>query len=80
MLRLWRVRAVILRSSLTQQGVIFNGRADHFFGASISTSGGRFRIICRLSARDVVEIVAIGPRRVIYGVTYEFIRKEKEGD
>jgi mRNA-degrading endonuclease RelE of RelBE toxin-antitoxin system len=38
---------------------------------------GRFRIIYRLAADHVIEIVAIGPRRVIYELTYRIVKKEK---
>ena len=39
---------------------------------------GRFRIIYRLSSRGVIEIVAIGPRKIIYELTYRMVRKEKK--
>ena len=42
---------------------------------------GRFRIIyrlARLAADRVIEIVAIGPRRVIYEFTYRIVKKEME--
>jgi mRNA interferase RelE/StbE len=39
---------------------------------------GRFRIIYRLSSRGVIEIVAIGPRKIIYELTYRIVRKEKK--
>ena len=39
---------------------------------------GRFRIIYRLSSRGAIEIVAIGPRRIIYEMTYRMVRKEKK--
>ena len=39
---------------------------------------GRFRIIYRLSSRGTLEIVAIGPRRIIYELTYRMVRKEKK--
>ena len=39
---------------------------------------GRFRIIYRLSSRGTVEIVAIGPRRIIYELTYRMVRREKK--
>ena len=38
---------------------------------------GRFRIIYRLSSKGTIEIVAIGPRRIIYELTYKLVRKEK---
>jgi hypothetical protein len=38
---------------------------------------GRFRIIYRLSSKGTIEIVAIGPRRIIYELTYRLVRKEK---
>lgn len=37
---------------------------------------GRFRIICRVVSNHVIEIVAIGPRRVIYEITYRIVKKE----
>jgi mRNA interferase RelE/StbE len=39
---------------------------------------GRFRIIYRLSSRGTIEIVAIGPRKIIYELTYRIVRKEKK--
>ena len=39
---------------------------------------GRFRIIYRLAADHVIEIVAIGPRRVFYELTYRIVKKERE--
>jgi mRNA interferase RelE/StbE len=39
---------------------------------------GRFRIIYRLSSRGVIEIVAIGPRKIIYELTYRIVRKEEK--
>jgi mRNA interferase RelE/StbE len=39
---------------------------------------GRFRIIYKLSSRGNVEIVAIGPRRTIYALTYRMVRKERK--
>lgn len=39
---------------------------------------GRFRILYRLSSRDTIEIVAIGPRRIIYELTYRIVRKEEK--
>ena len=39
---------------------------------------GRFRIIYKLSSKGTIEVVAIGPRRIIYELTYTFVRKEKE--
>jgi mRNA interferase RelE/StbE len=40
----------------------------------------RFRIIYRISARDIIDIVAIGPRRSIYLETYRLIVKESKSD
>ena len=40
----------------------------------------RFRIIYRISARDIIDIVAIGPRRSIYQETYRLILKEGKSD
>jgi len=37
---------------------------------------GRFRIIYRISSKQIIDIVAIGPRKIIYEETYRIIRKE----
>jgi mRNA-degrading endonuclease RelE of RelBE toxin-antitoxin system len=37
---------------------------------------GRFRIIYRVASNHVIEIVAIGPRRVIYEITYRIVKEE----
>ena len=36
----------------------------------------RFRIIYRLSSRQIIDIVAIGPRKTIYEETYRIIKRE----
>ena len=36
----------------------------------------RFRIIYRLSSKQTIDIVAIGPRKAIYEETYRIIKKE----
>ena len=36
----------------------------------------RFRIIYRISPKEIIEIVAVGPRKTIYKETYRIIRKE----
>jgi mRNA interferase RelE/StbE len=36
----------------------------------------RFRIIYRISSKEIIEIVAIGPRKTIYEETYRIIKKE----
>ena len=36
----------------------------------------RFRIIYRLSSKQIIDIVAVGPRRTIYEETYRIIKKE----
>jgi mRNA interferase RelE/StbE len=41
---------------------------------------GRFRIIYRLPARRVIEIVAVGPRERIYEETLRLLRKPSGGD
>jgi mRNA interferase RelE/StbE len=38
----------------------------------------RFRIVYRISAKRIIDIVAIGPRRTIYEETYRLIKKEVE--
>jgi mRNA interferase RelE/StbE len=39
---------------------------------------GRLRLIYRLSPRRVVEVVALGPRSVIYEETLRLLRKSRE--
>ena len=36
----------------------------------------RFRIIYRISSKQIIDIVAVGPRKNIYEETYRIIRKE----
>jgi mRNA interferase RelE/StbE len=36
----------------------------------------RFRIIYRISSKEIIDIVAIGPRKTIYEETYRIIKKE----
>lgn len=36
----------------------------------------RFRIIYRISSRQVIDIVAIGPRKTIYEETYRIVKRE----
>ena len=36
----------------------------------------KFRIIYRISSKQTIEIVAVGPRRSIYEETYRIIKKE----
>lgn len=36
----------------------------------------RFRIIYRLSSKQIIDVVAIGPRKTIYEETYRIIKKE----
>ena len=36
----------------------------------------RFRIIYRISSKQTIDIVAIGPRKAIYEETYRIIKKE----
>ena len=38
----------------------------------------RFRIVYRISAKQIIDIVAIGPRRTIYEETYRLIKKEAD--
>ncbi|MGQ0593937.1 MAG: type II toxin-antitoxin system RelE family toxin [Gammaproteobacteria bacterium] len=39
---------------------------------------GHFRIVYRISARRVIELVAIGPRERIYEATYRLIAKDPD--
>ena len=36
----------------------------------------RFRIIYRVSSKQTIDIVAVGPRKTIYEETYKIIKKE----
>jgi mRNA interferase RelE/StbE len=36
----------------------------------------RFRIIYRISSKQIIDVVAVGPRKIIYEETYRIIRKE----
>ena len=36
----------------------------------------RFRIIYRISSKQIIDVVAIGPRKNIYEETYRIIKKE----
>ena len=38
----------------------------------------RFRIIYRISSKQAIEIVAVGPRKTIYEETYRIIMKESK--
>jgi mRNA interferase RelE/StbE len=38
----------------------------------------RFRIVYRVSSKQIIDIVAIGPRRMIYEETYRIIKKEAD--
>ena len=37
---------------------------------------GRFRIIYRISSENYIEIVTIGPRKIIYEETFRIIKRE----
>ena len=49
---------------------------EHLNGLS-SYRIGKIRIIYRLSARRIIEIVAIGPRKSIYHETYRLVKKDQ---
>jgi mRNA interferase RelE/StbE len=36
----------------------------------------KFRIIYRISSEQIIDVIAIGPRRTIYEETYRIIKKE----
>ena len=36
----------------------------------------RFRIIYRISSKKIIDVIAIGPRKIIYEETYRIIKKE----
>lgn len=38
----------------------------------------RFRIIYRTSSRNTIDIIAIGPRRLVYEETYRLIKKNQK--
>jgi mRNA interferase RelE/StbE len=37
---------------------------------------GRFRIIYRISSKQIIDIVALGPRKTIYEETYRIIKRQ----
>ncbi len=39
---------------------------------------GRFRIIYRIAAKKIIELIAIGPRKTIYEETYIAVKKESK--
>jgi mRNA interferase RelE/StbE len=39
---------------------------------------GRFRIVYRVAPGRLIELVAIGPRRIIYEETVRLLRRERE--
>lgn len=41
-----------------------------------SYRASRFRIIYRISSKQVIDIIAVGPRKTIYEETYRVIKKE----
>ena len=36
----------------------------------------RFRIVYRISSKQIIDILAVGPRKTIYEETYKIIKKE----
>jgi mRNA interferase RelE/StbE len=38
----------------------------------------RFRIIYRISSKQIIDIIAVGPRKIIYEETYRIIKKETD--
>ena len=39
---------------------------------------GRFRIIYRITEGNIIDLVAVGPRKTIYEVTYSLIKRKEE--
>ena len=39
---------------------------------------GRFRIIYKISSKQIINIVAIGPRSIIYEITYRLLKNEAD--
>jgi len=37
---------------------------------------GRFRIIYKISSKQIIDIVSIGPRRIIHEITYRLLKKQ----
>ncbi len=58
--------------------------SDPYFGKSLreelkglsSYRIGRFRIIYRVASNHIIEIVAVGPRKIIYELTYRIVKRE----
>ncbi|MCK5507704.1 MAG: type II toxin-antitoxin system RelE/ParE family toxin [Desulfobacterales bacterium] len=43
-----------------------------------SFRAGRFRIIYRISSKQIIDIVTVGPRSIIYEITYRLLKKETD--
>ena len=39
---------------------------------------GRFRIIYQSSSPNIIDIIAVGPRRIIYKETYRLVKKDRQ--
>jgi mRNA interferase RelE/StbE len=39
---------------------------------------GRFRIIYKISSKQIIDIVAVGPRSIIYEITCRLLKKETD--
>ena len=39
---------------------------------------GRFRIVYKISSKQIIDIVFVGPRRIIYEITYRLLKKETD--
>ena len=38
----------------------------------------RFRIVYKISSKQIIDIVSVGPRRIIYEITYRLLKKETD--
>ena len=41
---------------------------------------GRLRIVYKISSKQIIDIVSVGPRRIIYEITYRLLKKETDGE
>lgn len=57
----------------------FSGKAlkEEFAGLR-SFRAGRFRVIYRMSDKDIIEIAAVGPRKTIYLETYQRLKRQEQ--
>ena len=74
------IEVTILDVAVIDDLVIFINHANIFginFLADVFVNC-RFKIIYRISSKQIIDIIAVGPRKTIYEETYRIIKKETE--